>query len=71
MSKREIPRYREKFGGTKPDYTYQRCSHGHSHVEHVQGVGCIVCDVCNTIRENLGSSPRRFEPVRQELREAA
>lgn len=74
MSQRKIPRYRQKFGETKPHYAHKKCAHGHGHVQHLDNVRYLVCDVCNTILDNALTAKldrRRFRGDRFEERKAA
>jgi hypothetical protein len=64
MSKREkIPRYRQKFGTSQPEYKHKRCAHANGHTDHVDGYTFDVCDVCNIVRKNLGKRPSKTFPA--------
>lgn len=53
MTARAKSPYR-KYHKKPHDYKFKRCAHEHTHTERHGGL-YRVCDVCNTIRENLGN----------------
>jgi transcription elongation factor Elf1 len=55
-------------------YTFDRCSHNHTHLETTDGVRYAVCDACGTIRDNELTArlqEREFQQPLQEFAQAA